>query len=365
MEITEEFLSAGMSERGGFSRQQLELLGISWPPSQGWKRALLGQSISDEVAGAFLALANQHARKKGGSEGTSAPKAVPKGPVNWCGAPDPVDIFLYVLALENGCFYVGLTSDLSRRMAQHFSGEGSDWTQLHPPVRILHTISTGTQDGREAERLEDEVTISLILRHGLDKVRGGHFAYADQMRVEDQLRSRGIWERIKLTELDRQFVDTEARWSDALDHFLDVALRFYDAGGPKAQQDEVFAACYRLTRYRYWHEDFTPGLNWGFWNRKGILPVLLSFKLGRPVGSGLATSYDVLAAAMTRGKSGQHPLRRLFLLVWQAYQPPVTDNQVTATKRFMAYLESGDAFDRQYDAWVSILLPETRHLLRV
>ena len=355
MIVTDELLAAGASKRGGLSRQQLALLGVDWPPSSGWKKSIIGRSIPDERAAEFIRLARRDIE----------PKAEKKlQPVNWCGAPDPVDIYLYVLALADGCFYVGLTSDVDNRMTQHFSSEGAEWTKLHAPRQVLHTICTGTKDGRAAERMEDEVTVTLMLRHGIDKVRGGHFCYPDLQLVESHLRGHGHWERIKRAQLEREAFSTEESWAEALDGFLEMALSYYDAGAPSDRHDDVFAACYRLTRYKHWHEDFVPGLCWQFWNRKGILPVLLSFKLGRPVGNRLATAYDVLAAALTRGQNGKHPLRRLFLLAWKTFSPETTKNQAVTVKRFFEYLSDGSDVDRQYDAFVSVLFPETRYLLR-
>lgn len=355
MEITQELLAAGASDGGGFSKRQTELLGMAWPLPRGWKCSIIGRAISDEAAEEFVRLANRHLVDKAAKSGE---------PINWFGASDPVDIDLYVLALTDGCFYVGLSGDITRRTQQHFDGEGAEWTKLHPPVRVLHTIGTGTRDTRVAEQMEDEATISLMLRYGIDKVRGGHFSCIEPALVDSQLRARGIWERVKQTVMERQAFNTEGSWSDALDGFLDTALNYYDDGAPGYQHDAVFAACYKLTRYRYWHEDFAPGLNWQFWNRKGILPVLLSFKLGRPVGSRSASAYEVLAAALSRGQNGRHPMRRLFLQAWQAYLPPATENQDVAVNRFMEYLDDGNDADCQYDAFVSVLFPETRCLLR-
>jgi hypothetical protein len=128
--------------------------------------------------------------------------------------------------------------------------------------------------------------------------------------------------------------------------------------------DSVFSAAYRLKQYSFWREEFSPGLAWDFWNLKGVLPVLLSFKHQRPVASNLKSSYDVLAAALNRGRGGNHPLRRLFLLTWKAYQPPTTDKQAITVERFMEYLTAEEEYDRRYDDFVSVLLPETRNLLR-
>lgn len=355
MKITEELLAAGASERGGFSRQQTELLGVTWPLAKGWKRSIIGKTISDDAAEEFVRLAGRHFADK--SERKSEP-------LNWCGAENPTDIYIYVLALENGYFYVGLTGDVVSRTAKHAAGKGAEWTKLHPPVRRLDAVCTGTRDGREAEQMEDEITIALMERHGIDKVRGGHFCYLDQERVESQLRVSGFWERIMQAQMDRRAFDLSANWSEALDGFLETALRYYDAGGPNDQNGALFAACCKLTRYQYWHNDFAPGLSWQFWNRQGVLPVLLSFKLGRPVGSRLASAFDVLAAALTRGRGNGHPLRRIFLLAWQTYLPPVTDTQQPKVEEFMGYLEGDAEYDRQYDAFASVLFPQMRHLLR-
>lgn len=374
MIVTRELFAAGSSEKGGFSRKQVELLGGEWPLRQGWKDALIGKEVSEENANAFVSLAGWHLKENAERKAVAVERSARKiendarkaEPVNWCAAANPVDIYLYVLELDDDCYYVGLTGDLERRFNQHLAGEGfgADWTTLHHPRHMVHSICTGTRDEREAVRIEDAVTVALMYQHGIEKVRGGCYASADLRRVEDVLRTHGHWQAIKRKTYDRQYFVQEANWSDALDGFLQRALAYHDAGAPRELADELFTEGYKLTRYRYWSEDFAPGLSWHFWGRKGILPVLLSFKHGRTIGSRLAGPFEVLAAALTRGQNFVHPLRRLFLLAWQTYQPLVTQGQAVTVKRFMDYLDDGTAYDRQYDAFVSILLPETRHLLR-
>lgn len=355
MEITEALLDAGRSERGGWSRQQVELLGVEWPLRQGWKRAVIGKTVSDDVAEEFIRMAGERPASKGEKR---------FGPGNWCGGSKPVDIHLYVLELVDGCFYVGLTADIKSRLKQHIEGKGAVWTALHRPIRVLHTVCTGTRDAREAEQMENEATITLMMRYGVEKVRGGHYCSIELEPVEALLRTRGIWNGIKRAVLDRQLIRTDASWSEALDSFAEKALSYYEAGAPADQLDDVFGACYRLTRYRYWHEDFAPGLSWHFWNTKGVLPVILSFKHGRPIGSRVSSPYEVLANALMRGKNGEHPLRRLFLLAWRAFLPPATENQSAAVERHMTYLDDVGDVDRQYDPFVSVLFPEMRSYLR-
>jgi predicted GIY-YIG superfamily endonuclease len=358
MEVTIEFLAAGASEAGGHTRRQVELLGLNWPLSKGWKQSIIGSTISDEIGEEFLSLVGTGRRQtKNRTEDSHA--------LNWCGAPNATDIYLYVLALEGGCYYVGLTTDVNRRMDQHFSEVGSEWTKLHKPLRRIHCINTGTQDGRKAESLEDEVTISLMMTHSIEKVRGGHFCQLETAYLEPVLRAKGAWDRIKQFEYQRIPTASDRSWSDACDHFLGEALSYYDSDSrDEVQRDRLFSAVYALTRYRYWKEEYSPGLNWAFWHPKGVLPVLLSFKLGRPVASRLSCSYEVLAAALCRGRGGKHPLRRLFLLAWQAYQPSITDNQAKTVERFMEYLGGPEEPDRQYDELVSVLFPEMRSLVR-
>jgi predicted GIY-YIG superfamily endonuclease len=351
MLISEQFLNDGASAANGYTRRQVELLGLAYPPPKGWRRSVIGQHIADDVADEFLQLAGS-ARKK------------PAAATNWAGAADPTDIYLYILSLEGGHFYVGLTSDLKRRFEQHSSGGGAQWTSLHKPIKLLHSINTGTRNTQQAEAMENEATVTLMETHGIDRVRGGHYSNIDSKAFEPLLRSRGEWERIRKAQLARIPVDTESSWSDALDEFLRLALAYYDADAPDDAADAAFASLYRLTRYNYWRESFDACLSWAFWNKKGVLPVLLSFKLKRPVSSRLPTPYDVLATALNRGQNGRRPHRRLFLLAWRAYQPPTSDKQAESVERYMRYLESGEEFDTKYDDFVSVLLPETRTLIR-
>ena len=57
---------------------------------------------------------------------------------------------------------------MENRIAQHFLGDGSKWTMLHNPIQVLACVAGDT-------RLEDVVTISLMCRHGWERVRGGRW----------------------------------------------------------------------------------------------------------------------------------------------------------------------------------------------
>jgi hypothetical protein len=53
MEITNEWLEQWKTPGGGYTRKQLELLGVSWPPAKGWKKSVVGAELADETAKSF------------------------------------------------------------------------------------------------------------------------------------------------------------------------------------------------------------------------------------------------------------------------------------------------------------------------
>lgn len=55
MVITKEFLEQGRAENGAWTRAQLEVIGVSWPPKKGWMEAVIGTSVSSSRAEAFTA----------------------------------------------------------------------------------------------------------------------------------------------------------------------------------------------------------------------------------------------------------------------------------------------------------------------
>jgi predicted GIY-YIG superfamily endonuclease len=77
---------------------------------------------------------------------------------------------IYVLALEDDCYYVGITHNLNLRYAQHLAGDGANWTTVHKPLRIVEVISEDA-----TLQKENQVTRSYINRYGEEKVRGGSY----------------------------------------------------------------------------------------------------------------------------------------------------------------------------------------------
>lgn len=88
---------------------------------------------------------------------------------------------LYILECEDGKWYVGKTSDLPRRYAQHAEGRGSVWTREYAPIRIAETRKvTGPFD-------ETNVTKELMKKYGIDNVRGGAYAAVELPSEQEDL----------------------------------------------------------------------------------------------------------------------------------------------------------------------------------
>ena len=45
---------------------------------------------------------------------------------------------MYILECSNGKYYTGSTKNLERRLNQHQSGEGANFTKKHSPVKLVY-----------------------------------------------------------------------------------------------------------------------------------------------------------------------------------------------------------------------------------
>lgn len=74
---------------------------------------------------------------------------------------------VYVLKLEDDCWYVGHTSELHKRMRSHFEPQRSKtmWVKAHPAIGIQWFMPA-------PEAMESVVTEDMGILYGMDKVRG-------------------------------------------------------------------------------------------------------------------------------------------------------------------------------------------------
>ena len=86
----------------------------------------------------------------------------------------------YALALHAGKFYVGRTTNLDRRLTQHFTNKGAKWCRQHGAARVL-MVRPG-----DCER---ELTLELMRKYGVERVRGGPWCRCDPIDEPVELRS--------------------------------------------------------------------------------------------------------------------------------------------------------------------------------
>ena len=72
---------------------------------------------------------------------------------------------IYTLKLAGGKFYVGKSTNVMRRYEAHKAGDCA-WTKMYPPLGIETVV-----DGDDFD--EDKVTKQMMLKHGIQNVRGG------------------------------------------------------------------------------------------------------------------------------------------------------------------------------------------------
>lgn len=78
-------------------------------------------------------------------------------------------VFIYVLELENNKYYIGKSSNPKNRIKKHFSNQGSQWTIMHKPIKVVEIISNcDIYD-------EDKITFKYMDKYGIENVRGGYF----------------------------------------------------------------------------------------------------------------------------------------------------------------------------------------------
>lgn len=80
--------------------------------------------------------------------------------------------YVYVLKLHGSPpnWYVGSTNNVEARMCEHWSGQGAQWTQKHPPSSVMEVIECPGGDPLPLERAK---TAQFCMIYGWGKVRGG------------------------------------------------------------------------------------------------------------------------------------------------------------------------------------------------
>jgi predicted GIY-YIG superfamily endonuclease len=97
-------------------------------------------------------------------------------------------IYIYVLRLTDGRYYVGQTLDLKRRLREHESGRGATFTQHHKPIEFLH-CEEFNQGLSQAKFHENKLTLVYMQQYGWKNVRDGCYATLNEQTIWRLLRN--------------------------------------------------------------------------------------------------------------------------------------------------------------------------------
>ncbi len=78
-------------------------------------------------------------------------------------------VYIYILQLEKGKYYVGKTINPYFRLGSHFNSNGSAWTKKYKPIKMVELIPNCDDYD------EDKYTRIFMDKYGINNVRGGSF----------------------------------------------------------------------------------------------------------------------------------------------------------------------------------------------
>ena len=96
-------------------------------------------------------------------------------------------VYIYVLNLENGKYYIGKTTNPSFRIDSHFNSNGSAWTRKYRPVSIESIIP----DCDDYD--EDKYTKKYMGKYGIENVRGGYYVQVELSEFHTEALKMEIW----------------------------------------------------------------------------------------------------------------------------------------------------------------------------
>ena len=84
---------------------------------------------------------------------------------------------IYILKLENNKYYVGITNNINKRILNHFTNTGSEWTKKYKPIEIINEYKGDNFD-------EEKYTLLTMDKYGIDNVRGGSYCIIELSNLD-------------------------------------------------------------------------------------------------------------------------------------------------------------------------------------
>ncbi len=94
---------------------------------------------------------------------------------------------IYILKLKSGKYYVGKSSNPTKRFEEHKSGKGSAWTQAYKPTGIEKIIPNASPFD------EDRYVKEYMAKYGIENVRGGSYVSIELDELQIETLKTEIW----------------------------------------------------------------------------------------------------------------------------------------------------------------------------
>jgi hypothetical protein len=157
-------------------------------------------------------------------------------------------------------------------------------------------------------------------------------------------------------------------WYQELSEYLELALRYFDSNHNEDAKQAMLSKVDELYEWPQWHRGFEVLRDSAFYGGHGVLSVLLSIKLGRPVSYDHTSNvFQVIEPALRAGHRTGRPgaFAILYLWAYKTYRPDVTlKNREWLAKKgreIKASIDKGEAkWQRHtyYDEAIGLLFPE-------
>ncbi|MFP4022997.1 MAG: GIY-YIG nuclease family protein [Thiohalospira sp.] len=82
-------------------------------------------------------------------------------------------VYIYVLELQNGKYYVGISRNPEYRFYEHRIGKTSKFVEQNLPIKNIRLKLLDSTDWSEGLKEETRLTVKLIGKFGLENVCGG------------------------------------------------------------------------------------------------------------------------------------------------------------------------------------------------
>jgi len=89
----------------------------------------------------------------------------------------------YVLSLKNNKYYVGLSSQINKRITNHFKNRTTNWIKKYPVINVKCIINNCSKV------FENDLTLYLMNIYGWQNIRGGAWTKVNMTKPPDLIRN--------------------------------------------------------------------------------------------------------------------------------------------------------------------------------